>query len=206
MSEVDQDRLVFVFDNSQFGSHTTGRTPCQKENLQQTWPVLTRRMTDVIKNEANELVEMLGGKYTESELQEKLTDELSPKKNFERNLALRQAAKSAIESHPKDGYELGVSTAYIYVTLVGDNNPRIEEKVVLWVLPSGQEKPDDLHFRCWRPYTLSLGNNENESMRTKSDIETPERSFSDGSRNCSDHTESESNKNTSIGSAGTSGL
>ncbi|KAG7531014.1 hypothetical protein FFLO_04625 [Filobasidium floriforme] len=204
--EVDQDRLVVVFDDPQFESHTTGSTPGQKEDLQKTWPVLTKKMTNVIENEVNELVEMLGGKYTESELRKKFTDELSPKKKIERNFALRQAAQSATESHPKDGYELGVTTAYIYVTLVGDDNPRIEGKVVLWVLPSRQEKPDDLHFRCWRPYTLSLGNDENASVRSEGDNETPERSFSAGSHALSDHTVPESNKNTSLESAGTSGV
>jgi hypothetical protein len=203
--EVDQDRLVVVFDDPQFESYTTGSTPGQKEDLQKTWPVLTEKMTNVITDEVDALAGRLSGTYTESERKEKFDDELADIKDAARNTKLYEAARLANISHPKDGHDSGVTTAYIRVTLIGDDDdPRVEGKLVLWVQRLGQKETKLLHFKCWRPYRLSLGSGENDSIRSKGDTGTPEISFSDDSRNFSERTVLESNKDMSFESARTS--
>lgn len=179
-------------------------------------PCNARDSTNVVENEVNELIEILSGTYTESERKEKFDDELADNKTNDRNCKLYQAAKSATESDPKDGYDLEVLTAHIHVALVSDREPRVERKVVLWIDALGQEESELLHFRCWRPYKLSPeradaadhhseGSGKDGSMFSKGEIETPLGSFSDGSRNFSKHTVPESNGVTFIGSGYASG-
>jgi hypothetical protein len=171
-------------------------------------PCNARDSTNVIENEVNELIEILSGTYMESERKEKFDDELADIKDAARNTKLFEAACRANISLPKDGYDSGVTTAYIRVTLVGDeDNPRVEGKLVLWVQRLGQKKTKLLHFKCWRPYTLSLGSDENDSIRSKGDTGTPERSFLDDSKSIfSTDDLPESKQETSVGSAGTSGV
>jgi hypothetical protein len=170
-------------------------------------PCNARDSTNVIENEVNE-IEILSGTYTESERKEKFDDELADIKDAARNTKLFEAACRANISLPKDGYDSGVTTAYIRVTRVGDeDNPRVEGKLVLWVQRLGQKKTKLLHFKCWRPYTLSLGSDENDSIRSKGDTGTPERSFLDDSKSIFSTDDSpESKQETSVGSAGTSGV
>jgi hypothetical protein len=79
--------------------------------------------------------------------------------------------------------------------------------LVLWVQRLGQNETKLLHFKCWRPYTLSLGSDENDSIRSKGDTGTPERSFLDDSKSIfSTDDLPESKQETFVGSAVTSGV
>jgi hypothetical protein len=222
MPETDRFQVVLQFEKPKFRSQFSRDNDVHGEDLNVTWPELTKGMENLVQTEVDELVKIykkLSEKcsYTESEWKQEFNAVRSDKKTSGRAPRLFEDAQSLADSHSANEHDLIVTYAYVHVTPASQFNPSVTVKVFLKAQIPGQEESKIMQFTCWRPYKIShemadaadhhsKRSGKDGFMFSKGDTETPQGSFSHGSGNPSEHTVPESNEVTFIGSADTLGV